>query len=120
MLLSDVKAVPADSKPPAAVDVRISTSERHGFDAAASLSTMALSLQGGRARGSVESSPKLVRHIRSGSTFFAEQLSPCFVLSAAASSARWRVLVSVGTSASVARRGCRASVLNVVLSPSQP
>ena len=42
------------SKPPAAVSVRISTGERHGFGAAAPLSTMASSLQG-RAGGSVES-----------------------------------------------------------------
>ena len=35
MVLATVEAVPAGSKPPAAVSVRISTSERHGFGAAA-------------------------------------------------------------------------------------
>ena len=54
MVLIAVEAVPAGSKPPAAVGVRLFTSERHGFGAAAPLSTMASS-QKGRAGGSVES-----------------------------------------------------------------
>ena len=70
--------MPAGSKPPAAVGVRIYTGGRDGFGAAAPLSTMASYLQQGRARGSLESSPKLVRHIRLGSTFFEEKPSPSF------------------------------------------
>ena len=77
MILVAVEAVPAGSKPPAAVCVSISTGEGHGFGAAAPLSIMASSLHRGGAGGPVESSPKLVRHISSGSTFFVEQLSPC-------------------------------------------
>ena len=73
-----VEAVPAGRKPSTVVSVRISMGRRHGFGAAAPLSTRALSLLG-RAGGSVESSPKLVRHIGGPvSTLFAEQLSPCF------------------------------------------
>ena len=64
MVLIAVEAVPAGNKPPAAVGVRISTGERQSFGSSASLSTMASSLQG-RAEGSVESSPKLIRHIES-------------------------------------------------------
>ena len=107
-VLVAVEAVPAGSKPPAAVSVRISTGERHGFGAAAPLSTRTPSLQQGRARGSMESSPKLFRHIGSGSTW-AEELSSLITRSAAASSERLRVLVSGFTSASMARRDCRAS-----------
>ena len=70
-----VEAVPAGSKPPVAVSVRIFTGERHGFGAAAPLSTMASYLLQGKAGGSAESSPKLIRHIGSGSTW-AEELSP--------------------------------------------
>ena len=100
---------PVGSKPPAAVSMRISTDERHGFGAAAPLPTMASSLQG-RAGGLVESSPKLARHIGGpASTLFVEQLSPCFACSAAASSVRLRVLMSGFMSASMARRSCRAS-----------
>ena len=92
MVLVAVKAVPAGSKPSAAVSVRIFTGERHGFGAAALLSTRALSLQQGRARGSVESSPKLVRHIGSGSTW-TEELFPLLTRSAATSFVRLRVMV---------------------------
>ena len=45
MVLIAVEAVPAGSKPPAAVSVRIFTGERHSFDAAAPLSTRESSLQ---------------------------------------------------------------------------
>ena len=58
MVLAAVKAVPAGSKPPAAVSVRISTAERHSFGAAALLSTKTSSLRG-RAGGSAVM-PKLV------------------------------------------------------------
>ena len=106
MVLDAVKAMPAGSKPPAAVGVRISKGERHKFGAAAPLSTRALSLEQERVEGPVESSPMLVRHIRPGSTLFTEQLSPRFAGTAAAALRRLRVLVSDGTSASIARRGC--------------
>ena len=78
VVLVVVEAVPAGSKPPAAVGVRISKGERRDFGAAAPLSTRASSLEQGRAGGPVESSPKLVRHTGSGSTWFTEQMSPCF------------------------------------------
>ena len=68
MVLIAIEAVPAGNRPPAAVRVRISTSERHGFGAEAPLSTRASSLEQGRAGGPVELSPKLARHIGSGST----------------------------------------------------
>ena len=78
MVLIAVKAMPAGSNPPADVGVRISTGEKHDFGATAPFATMTSSLQG-RAGGSMESSPELVRHIGgSASTLFAEQLSPCF------------------------------------------
>ena len=78
MILVAVKAVPARSKPPVAVSVRVSMSEGHGFDAAAPLSTRVLSLKE-RAGGSTFM-PKLVELVRPASTLFAEQLlqrHPC-------------------------------------------
>ena len=60
MVVIAVKAVPAGNKPPAAVGVRVSTSERHGFGASAPLSTRASFLHIGRAGGLVEPSLKLV------------------------------------------------------------
>ena len=96
------------SKPPAAVGERISKGEKHDLVAAAPLSTNPL--EQGSAGGPVQSSPKLVEHIESGSTRFAEQLSLCIVFTAlAAPSVRSRVFASGGPSASMARRGCRAS-----------
>ena len=68
MVLVAGESLPAGSKPPAAASVRIFTGERHGFGAAAPLSTTASFLQQGRAGCSVDSSPKLVRHIGSRST----------------------------------------------------
>ena len=64
MVLIAAEALQAGSKPPAADGVRISTGQRHGFGASAPLSIRVSSLQG-RAGGSVELSPKLVRHIGS-------------------------------------------------------
>ena len=58
VVLVAVEAVPAGSKPPVAVGVRISKGERHDFGAAAPLPTRASSLEQGRAGGRVESSPK--------------------------------------------------------------
>ena len=108
MIPSAVEAVPVGGKPPTAVGVRISTGERHGFGAAAPSSTRASSLEQRRVGGPVESSPKLVRQIGSVLTC-TEELSPLIPRSAPTSSIRLRVLMSVGTSASVTRRGCRAS-----------
>ena len=98
MVLIAVETVPAGSKPPAAVRVRIFAGERHGFGAAAPLFTRASSFVQGRAGGPVQSSPKLVRHIGLVSTW-GEELSPPMTRSAATSSIRLRVLVFVDTSA---------------------
>ena len=83
-----VEAVPAGSKPPAAVGVCISRGEGHDFGAAAPLSTRASSLVQERVGGPVQSSPKLVTHMGLGSTWFAEHLSQCFARTATASSIR--------------------------------
>ena len=77
--------MPAGSKPPVAVDVRIFKGERHDFGAAAPLSTRTSSLEQGRAGGPVESSLKLFRHIGSGSTRFGGQLSQRFARTATVS-----------------------------------
>ena len=78
MVLLAADAVPAGSKPSAVAGVRIFTGERHGFGAAVPLLIMASSLQE-RTGGSVESLPKLVRHVGGpASTHFSDQLSPCF------------------------------------------
>ena len=108
MVIVAVEALPVGGKPPAAVSVCISTGERHGFGAAVPLFTRALYLEQGKAGGPVKSSPKLIRHIWSGSTWFAEELSPLIARSAATPPIQLRVLVCDGTSASMARRGCRA------------
>ena len=68
-----VEAMPAGNKPPAAVGERISKGERHEFGAAAPFSTKTSSLQE-RAESSAFT-PKLVEHIGSGLTRFAEKLS---------------------------------------------
>ena len=119
MVFIAVEAVPTGSKPPAAVVVRISTSERHGFGAAAPSSTRASSLEQGRAGVPVESLLKQVRQIGSASTC-AEESSPLITRSAAAApSVRLQVLVSVRTSSSVVRRGSELldlGLLNAVLS----
>ena len=60
-----------------AVGERISKGEKYDLGVAAPLSTRAFSLEQGSAGGPVQSSAKLVEHIGSGSTRFAEQLSPC-------------------------------------------
>ena len=66
MVLITVEPVPAGSKPPVAIRVRISTGERQGFDAAAPLSIRASSLAQGRAGGLVRSSRKLYQTHRVG------------------------------------------------------
>ena len=66
------------SKPPAAVGERISKDGRHNLGGTAPLSTRAFSPEQGGAGGPVQSSPKLVEHIGSESTWSAEQLFPCF------------------------------------------
>ena len=60
VVLVAVDVVTAESKTPAAVDVRISKGKRHHFGAAAPLPIRASCLGQERAEGSVESSPKLV------------------------------------------------------------
>ena len=78
MVFVAVEVLPVGSKSPAAVFVRTSKGGRHALGAAAPLlSTRASSLEQGSAGGPVQSSPKLVEHIGSGSTWLAEQLSPC-------------------------------------------
>ena len=72
-----VKVSPVGIKPPAAVVMHISKGERHDLGAAAPMPTKASPPEQGRAGRSVESPPKLVKHVGSGSTRFAEQLSPC-------------------------------------------
>ena len=109
MVIVAVEALPVGSKPPAAVSVRISTGEKHVFGAPAPLSTRVSSLEQGRVVGPMKSSPKLVICIWSGLTWFAKELFKLIVRSAATSSIRLRVLVSDGTSAFMARRGCRDS-----------
>ena len=96
------------TKPPAAVDVRISMDGRHDLNAAAPHSTTLTSLQG-RA-GSSAFMPKLVELGGPGSTRRAEEQSPHIACAAvAAPSVRSRVLVLACPSASMARRDCRAS-----------
>ena len=77
MILVVVEALPAGSKPPAAIGERISRGEIHDLGAAAPLPTSASSLDQERAGDPVESPPKLVEYIGSASTRFAEQPSPC-------------------------------------------
>ena len=97
------------TKPPAAVDERISKDGRHDSGVASLLSTTTSSLQG-RAGGSAFT-PKLVELVFGpGKTRRAEKLSPRIDFTAvAAPSVRSRVLVFASPSASMARRGCRAS-----------
>ena len=76
MVFITVEVVPAGSKPPAAVSVRVSTDERNGFGAAAPFSTKTSS-QRGRAGGSAFI-PKLIELVRPAWTLFAENISPCF------------------------------------------
>ena len=63
MVFIAVGTVPVGSKPPVALRVRIAAGQRHGFGAAAPLSTRAPSLEQGRAGDPVDILPKLVRQI---------------------------------------------------------
>ena len=76
MVLVAVEFVPAESTPPAAAGVSISKGERYDFGAAALLPTRVSSLEQGRARGPVKSSPKLVELFGSGSTRFCKNSYP--------------------------------------------
>ena len=109
-----VEVSPAGSKPPAAIGESISKGERHDLGAAAPFSTKTSSLQG-RARGSAFTS-KLVEVIFGpGSTWLAEKLSPCIACNTVATpSVRSRFFVSASPSASLVRRGCRASCSRLV------
>ena len=75
MVLVAVEAMPAGSKPPAAVGERISNGERHDFGAAAPFSTKASSLQGGA--GGSAFTPKLVRAHRVGIDPVDRNQPPC-------------------------------------------
>ena len=101
------------SKPPAAVVVRISKDGRDDLGAASPLLTTTSSLQG--RVGGLSIIPKLVELvIGPGSTRQAEKLSPCIACTAVATpSVRSRIFVFAGPSASMARRGCRASCSGV-------
>ena len=55
VLVAAAEAVPAGSKPPVAVGVRISKVEKHDFGAAAPLSTRASPFEQGRVGGPVKS-----------------------------------------------------------------
>ena len=108
MVIVAVEVLQAGSKQLVVVSVRISTGERHNFGAAALMSTIT-SFLWGKAGGSAFKS-KLVEIFGPVWTFLAEQLLPHFAwTTAAAPSVRLRVFLSVVMSASMARRGCRAS-----------
>ena len=99
---------PVGTKPPAAVDVRISMDGKHDLNAAAPHPTTLSSLQ--RRTGGSAFMPRLVELVvRPGSTWHAEKQSPRIACTAvAAPSVRSRVFVLSCPSASTARRGCRA------------
>ena len=95
MVLSIVAAVPVSSKPPAVdVSMRTSTGGRCGSGASTPSSTRASPTPLLGARGSVDSSPKLVKRIRS-SSIRADEISPYFSSFAAALSIRSRVFMSL-------------------------
>ena len=107
-MVSAVEVSPVGTKPPAAVDERISKSGRHDLGDVAPSSTKTFSLQG-RLGGSAFT-PKLVELVFGpGSTQRAERQSPRIACTAvAAPSVRPRVLMFACSSSSIARRGCRA------------
>ena len=108
MVLIAVEAVPAGSKPPAAVGVLIPTGNRHGFGASMPLSCRASPVDFSEAGGSTIV-PKLVKLVVPP-LILAEELSPFITRSGAgAPSVRLRVFLPDSTSVSVERRGYRAS-----------
>ena len=116
--LTAVKAMPAGSRPPAAGDsVRISTGGRYGgFGASVPLLTKPSLMHFSGAKGSTAILPKLVKLVGPSSTLLLEELSPFTTQSAAeAPSVRLQALVSGSTSASLARRGCRALYSRLLL-----
>ena len=97
-------ASPVGTKPPAAVDERISTDERHVSDAAAPHSTTLSSLQ--ERAGSTAFTPKLVELVVGpGST--RKQSSRIACTAIVAPFVRSQVSVLACPSASMARRGCQ-------------
>ena len=98
-----------EGEPLAAVDERISKDGRHDLGDVAPFLTKTSFLKG-RSGGSAKI-PKVVELVfGSSSTRRAEKLSPCIAWTAVAvPSVRSRVFVFAGPSASMARRGCRAS-----------
>ena len=104
-----MKVSPGGTKPPAAADERISLDGRHDLGDVALSSTKTSSLQG-RSGGSAFTSKLVELVFGPCSTQRAEKLSPRIACTAvAAPSVRSRVLVFACPSASMARRGCRAS-----------
>ena len=93
IVLTAVEAGQVGSKPPAAVGVRISTGERHGFGASVLLLSRASSLSIGRA-GGLAIMPKLVKLVGPSLTLLAEELFPFFARSARISVLR--TLASLG------------------------
>ena len=107
MVLIVVEAVPAGSKPPAADgSMRTSTGGKCGFGTSAPSLTRAslVHFSGAIKRGSAIM-PTLVKLVRPSSTIIAEELSPLFTRSAAASSVRFRIFLYVATSIFVEGRG---------------
>ena len=80
MVVIAIKASPVGRKPPVAVGKRISKDGRHDLGAAMPLSTRIFSPEQGSAGGPMQSSPKLVERIGSGSTRSVKQLSPCIAV----------------------------------------
>ena len=103
----DVETMSAEIKPPAVDDnMRTSTGGRCGFGVSAPLLIRASSMPfSGVFKSGSAIMPKLVKLVGPSLTL-AEQLSPFFARSAAASSVHLRVLLYVFTSASVAKCCC--------------
>ena len=109
MVFAAVQVLPVGSKPPVAVIVRIFKGKGHDSGAAAPFSTTTSSLQG--RTGGLVFAPKLVELVFGpGSIRLAEKLSPCIACTALATpSVHSRVFMSACPSATMARRGFRAS-----------
>ena len=117
MVFDVAEVLPVGSKPPAADVVRIFKAERYDLGAAAPFSTTTSFLQW-RVGGSAFT-PKLLELVFGpGSTRPAEKLSLCIACTAlAALSVRSRVLLSADSSATLVRRGYRASCFQACFTP---
>ena len=107
VILVAVEALPVGNKPPTAVSVRISTGKRHDFGAAAPLSTKTSS-QRRRAGGSAFM-PKLVELVGSAWTLCRTAIPIHRLICCSALRTLTSLFLSDFTSASMTRRGCRAS-----------